>query len=180
MNEVKLSKTLSYILRHQPEDFGLEINPDGSIEVDRLIEVLQQKRFPNLNRNKLKRVVENDEKGRFSFLSQGEYIRANYGHSIAGVHPDYKSIEPPRLLYHGTFHRLKDKILQEGLKSMSRNFVHLSCTKKEAIKVGKRREEKPLILKIKAKKAEQDGQKFYLTGKGIYLTDDISPRYIEI
>lgn len=35
---VRLSKRMSYALRHHPDEFGLELSSDGSVEIGRLIE----------------------------------------------------------------------------------------------------------------------------------------------
>ena len=35
---VRLSKRVSYALRHDPESFGLELSSDGSVDVDVLID----------------------------------------------------------------------------------------------------------------------------------------------
>jgi putative RNA 2'-phosphotransferase len=166
-------------LRHNPEEFGLKLNPDGSIKTAELICALQRQRFPKVDYEEIKQVVAADEKGRFSLLAGGEKIRANYGHSIEGIHPDYEPVTPPAQLYHGTSRRVVDSILQEGLKPMNRNFVHLSNTEEEARSVGKRRDRAPVILTVKAGKLSQKGHEFYLTGKGIYLTTFIDPGYIE-
>lgn len=178
MDKVKLSKTLSYILRHNPEDFDLQLNPDGTVSTDRLLTALRNQQFPDLTYGHLEQVVAEDEKGRFSLLQEGNQIRANYGHSIEGVHPDYEPVVPPEVLYHGAPRRVKDSILAEGLKPMNRNFVHLSSTKEEAEQVGKRRDQQPVILAVEAEKLHAQGQELYRTGKGIYLTKEIAPQYI--
>ena len=127
MNKTKLSKTVSYILRHHPEDFDLKINPDASVETDQLLQALKGK-FKDLTKADLIQLVKNDPKGRFSFLDNRKRIRANYGHSIEGVSPDYQAVKPPEILYHGTTPEVKDKILTVGLKPMGRNYVHLSLS----------------------------------------------------
>ncbi|MFW5787372.1 MAG: RNA 2'-phosphotransferase [Halanaerobiales bacterium] len=177
MDKIRLSKTMSYILRHHPEDFNLELNPDGTVRVEKLLEALSTK-FKNITRQDLAEVVEEDEKGRFSFKEGGEKIRANYGHSIGGVDPDYQAVVPPEILYHGTTRKVKDKILKEGLRPMNRNYTHLSETCQEAVKVGQRWDNKPVIFKIKAGKAHADGHEFYRTGEGIYLTDWVPAKYL--
>lgn len=168
---------MSYILRHHPEDFDLEIKADGSVSVNALLNALSKK-FPDITLQDIEKIVKGDKKGRFSFLEEGKSIRANYGHSIEGVNPEYKAVKPPEFLYHGTTRKAKDKILKEGLKPMGRNYTHLSINKKEAIKVGKRRDKKPVVFKIKAREAYEDGKDFYKTAKEIYLTDMVPPVYI--
>ena len=180
MNKTKLSKTVSYILRHHPEDFGLKLAADASVETDKLLQALKGKKFNDLTKDDLIQLVKNDPKGRFSFLDEQKRIRASYGHSIKGVNPDYQAVKPPEILYHGTRPEVRDKILAAGLKPMGRNYVHLSVGVKEAEKVAYRRTKRPVIFKIKALKAEQDGQKFYKTAEDIYLTAKISAEYLSL
>lgn len=179
MNKVKLSKTVSYILRHHPESFDLKLAADGSLKLNNLVNALKRK-FPGLERQDLIKLVEDDPKGRFSLLNGGERIRANYGHSIEGVDPDYKEVKPPKFLYHGTTPSVKEKILKEGLKAMGRNYTHLSATVEEAVKVGQRRTNSPIIFKIYAEQAFKDGLNFYKTGEEIYLTDEVPVKYLEV
>lgn len=37
MNKTKLSKTVSYILRHHPEDFDLKLAADASVKKDKIL-----------------------------------------------------------------------------------------------------------------------------------------------
>ena len=179
MNKTKLSKTISYILRHNPQSFNLKLNVDGSVKTEELLSALKNK-FSDITKTDLIKLVKNDSKGRFSFLNNKKRIRANYGHSIEGINPDYKSLEPPKFLYHGTTPKVKDEILNSGLKSMGRNYVHLSVGIKEAKKVAQRRTEQPVIFIFIALEAYKEGQKFYKTAENIYLTNIISPKYLTI
>lgn len=43
MDKIKLSKTLSYILRHHPESFDLKLAADASVETDELLNSLKNK-----------------------------------------------------------------------------------------------------------------------------------------
>ena len=58
MNRVKLSKTVSYILRHNPRDFGLELAADGSVSLQELTEALRDK-FQGLDEDDLIDLVRN-------------------------------------------------------------------------------------------------------------------------
>lgn len=179
MNKTKLSKTVSYILRHHPEDFGLKLKPDASVKTDQLLQALKGK-FKDLTKADLVQLVKNDPKGRFSFLEDRKRIRANYGHSIEGVNPDYQAVKPPQILYHGTRPEVKEKILTAGLKPMGRNYVHLSVGVKEAEKVARRRTDRPVIFKIEALKSFREGQNFYKTAEDIFLTDQLSANYLSL
>ncbi|MGM0500741.1 MAG: RNA 2'-phosphotransferase, partial [Bacillota bacterium] len=67
-----------------------------------------------------------------------------------------------------------------GLKPMGRNYVHLSVGIKEAKKVARRRTNQPVIFKIKALKAFQEGNNFYKTAEDIYLTDQLSANFLSL
>ena len=179
MDKTKLSKTLAYILRHHPEAFDLKLAADASVQTDKLLNALENK-FKQITKNDLIEVVENDPKGRFSFIDGEKKIRANYGHSIAGLNPEYKAVKPPEFLYHGTTPKVKNKILNQGIKAMNRNYVHLSANIEEAKKVAHRRTKKALIFKVRALKAYQAGQKFYKTAEDIYLTDQVAAKYLSL
>ncbi|MGM0421180.1 MAG: RNA 2'-phosphotransferase [Bacillota bacterium] len=186
VNTVKLSKTVSYILRHYPEDFGLKLAADGSVDLAELTAALQQK-FPELEKEDLIKLVESDPKGRFSLPNGGKRIKANYGHSIEGIDPDYQEVEPPEVLYHGTRPEVKENIKIQGLQPMSRNYVHLSRTVAEAEKVARRRTNQPVIIKVEARQAYAEGIRFYRagtrsSGQGgveIYLVKRIGPEHLE-
>ncbi len=185
MNRIKLSKTVSYILRHHPEDFGLKLEADGSVELEALVKSLRRK-FPELTENDVIELVENDSKGRFSLLADNNRIKANYGHSLENINPDYDAVKPPEYLFHGSRPEVKEDILAEGLQPMSRRYVHLSQTVDEALKVARRRTNNPVVFKVQAIKAYEDGLKFYKAGtqnRGqagveIYLTKEVNPEYL--
>jgi len=179
MNITKLSKTVSYILRHHPEDFDLKLAADASVKTDKLLAALKN-RFQDITKTDLIQLVKNDPKGRFSFLDNNQRIRANYGHSVEGVSPDYQPVKPPEILYHGTRPEVKAKIMAAGLKPMGRNYVHLSLGVKEAKKVAYRRTKQPVVFKVKAFKAHQNGQNFYKTAEDIYLTAEIFAEYLSL
>ena len=182
--EKSLSKTLSYILRHHPEDFDLKMEIDGTVKIDEILNALQKdNRFNKLEYKDLKRLVKKDPKNRFTILktdSETKLIKANYGHSIDDIDLEYENIRPPEYLYHGTTKKYYKKILKQGLKKMNRKYVHLSKSKKQAYKVGKRRTQNPLILKIEALEMYNDGYNFFKTNSDIILTEFVDKQYISL
>jgi len=183
-DEKSLSKTLSYILRHHPEDFNLKMEIDGTVKVKKLLNALRKDdRFKKIEYKDLKKLVKNDEKNRFTILkpeNEIRWIKANYGHSIKDIELNYKNICPPKNLYHGTIKKYYKNIIKQGLKKMNRKYVHLSKTKKQAYEVGKRRANNPIILKIDALKMFEDGYNFFETDSNIILTEHVDKRYISL
>ncbi|MDI6641139.1 MAG: RNA 2'-phosphotransferase [Elusimicrobiota bacterium] len=173
VDKVKLSKFMSYILRHNPKGFNLSIDRNGFVDIDELLEIIR-KRYSSVSREMIEELIATSDKKRFEIVNNR--IRATYGHTIP-VELGLSEVEPPEILYHGTSRNSVVRILKEGLKPMSRQYVHLSVTEKDAFQVGLRRENKPAILKIKAREAFRSGIKFFKSGD-VYLVKGISPEFI--
>lgn len=62
---------------------------------------------------------------------------------------------------------------------MERHHVHMSEDAHMAEEVG-RRYGKPVILKIKSKKMYDAGITLFKSANNVWLTDQVSPEYIEI
>jgi putative RNA 2'-phosphotransferase len=172
----KISKSLSYWLRHHPEDIGIFIAPDGWTDIKSLIEKAKTKILFDFN--ELKHVVQNNDKNRFSLSEDMCRIRANQGHSIA-VELNLLEVLPPTTLYHGTPNRNVDSILKEGINRGNRHHVHLSKDEETAANVGSRRGAFT-ILKIEALRMRADGHKIYISDNGVYLVDEVPSKYISI
>jgi putative RNA 2'-phosphotransferase len=145
------------------------------VPVDDLLSAARRHGFP-ISYDDLVECVETNDKQRFSFDVSGELIRANQGHSVE-VDLQLEEREPPEILYHGTVERFLPSILKEGLVRGRRHHVHLSKDVETATKVGARRG-KPVILKIDAGRMHRDGQRFFLSANGVWLTDAVLPTYL--
>lgn len=157
VNRTRLSKFLSYVLRHDPAKYGLQPDKYGFVSITEVLRVLR-KRFRNFREGELFDLIPNDPKGRFEVA--GRKIRATYGHSY-DVIPSALEEAPPEVLYHGTSRGSAEIILREGLRPMDRKYVHLSINADDARAVGSRHDEDPVILRIMASEAALAGIKFY-------------------
>jgi len=176
-SEKGLSKLMSKMLRHTPEEFGLQLSPeDGSCAMDAFLQaVTAQRRWSWVRREDVEQVVRNSDKQRY--IIENERIRARYGHSHTRV--QYAPAEPPAVLYHGTNRKALPSILKEGLHPMSRQYVHLSEGTHFATLAGSRRGEL-IILRIDTQKAREAGVSFYFAGNEVWLADRIPPGCCEI
>ncbi|BFT70209.1 RNA 2'-phosphotransferase [Paenibacillus sp. P36] len=175
--QTRLSKLMSKILRHSPEQFGLMLDSaDGSCAVADLLQVLRgQSGWSELSLPDLEEVVERCEKQRFEII--GDRIRARYGHSHDKV--SYPIGVPPMVLYHGTNVQAAPKILEQGLRPMQRQYVHMSEGLHFATLAGKRRGEL-VILNIDTVKASRAGIKFYYAGNEVWLADAVPAEFCSI
>ena len=174
---VKISKFLSYHLRHRPDLLGLELAPGGWVEVEKLLQAAKQRKFP-ITLAELRQIVKENDKQRFSFSEDGNLIRANQGHSIR-VDLQLKPVTPPNVLYHGTYRQAVASIQKQGLKKMSRHHVHLSPDIETAKKVGARRGY-PVIFQIDSLTMNQKGCLFYCSDNGVWLTEFVPVRYLHL
>lgn len=75
---VKVSKRLSYVLRHRPDSVGLVLAEGGWVAIDELLAALARG-GTRLSLEELETVVASNDKRRFTI--EGGRIRANQGHS---------------------------------------------------------------------------------------------------
>lgn len=169
---IRLSKRLSYHLRHDPAAAGLELDPGGWTSVDDVLAGVKGLR----SRKQLEEVISAGGKRRFELSGDGRRIRARYGHSVA-VDPAHERTPPPDVLYHGTAERNLDRILRDGLQPMGRQQVHLSERREDATEVG-RRHGRPVILEVAARRMHEEGFVFSRATDGVWLVDEVPPRHV--
>jgi putative RNA 2'-phosphotransferase len=173
--DVQVSKFLSLILRHHPERIRLTLDENGWASVKELIVKANDHNFA-LDLEELKEVVENNDKQRFIFSDDGTKIRANQGHSVK-IDLQLEPSTPPAVLFHGTADKNTASIQAKGIIKGQRNHVHLSTDTKTAHKVGARYG-KPIILTIDAKAMSEEGCIFFESENGVWLTEEVLPKYI--
>ena len=167
---VETSKFLSYVLRHHPEAINLQLDEQGWVDVEQLLNAIRRS-GRRISLGLLQEVVFTNDKQRFAFSADGQRIRANQGHSVdidLALEPQL----PPQILYHGTAKRFLEAIQAEGLKKMQRQHVHLSPTIDIAKAVGERHG-KVVILGVAARTMHMKGYKFFLSKNGVWLTDHV-------
>ena len=126
MNNERLSRYLSAILRHQAQNKGFTIDSKGFVPVNELIASNK-----NITLDQLQTIVQKNDKQRFELMNHcgSWFIRAVQGHSIPGIFPDLDLItdagEIP-IVVHGTNLAAYEKIKATGLNRMGRNHIHFA------------------------------------------------------
>lgn len=172
--KIRISRYMSYLLRHNPED--LRLDEDGYVSLEDLVAKLRRM-YPQVDEKLVREIVEKSDRRRFE-IRDGR-IRALYGHSIP-VRINLSEDRDIEVLYHGTIWKAVSRILKEGLRPMRRRWVHLSPTIEIAQRVALRRGGRPVILKIDARMARVKGIRFYKATEEVYLCKAIPPECIEI
>jgi putative RNA 2'-phosphotransferase len=172
----RISKSLSYWLRHKPDAAGLTLDHAGWAPVDQVLAALARAGLTD-RRDELEQVVATNDKARFEFSDDARLIRARQGHSLT-VDLDWPLADPPEPLFHGTVDRFLDAILRDGLKPMARHHVHLSPDIATAQAVGARRG-KAIVLRVAAGEMARAGHQFRLSANGVWLTATVPPPFLE-
>jgi len=114
----KLSKTLSFILRHNPASHGVIVDKEGWVDVNQLIFQIRQRnpQFMGVHLGDIKKVIETSEKKRFDL--KGSKIRAYYGHSKVDS-GEREPVTPPDILYQGTTPEAAIAIVDQGSEQLA-------------------------------------------------------------
>ncbi|MCY3777627.1 MAG: RNA 2'-phosphotransferase [Candidatus Aminicenantes bacterium] len=169
----RISKLLSLILRHRPDEFGLNMDEYGYIPLEEVTEAVQQ-RYAEVGEEDIRRLVEDSRPKRFEIVE--EYIRALYGHSFY-LEIDDDPIDPPEKLFMGTTVKAGRKVPEEGLRPVDRSYLHLSMTR-EVAEARSHEPGEPCVVEIEAKRAfEEGGIEFYARGE-VILSREIPVEFV--
>jgi 2'-phosphotransferase len=175
--EVRLSKTLSWALRHGAEELGLTMRASGYVP---LAQLLATRKFRGVTEAQVEHIVRTNDKKRFTITTDesGEvrYIRANQGHTLQIVQdeelltPIEDPAEVPQCI-HGTYMKFWASILENGLSRMTRNHIHMTPAEVTGGEiVSGMRASCDLLLFIDHALAMQDGIKFYRSSNNVILS----------
>jgi len=167
-----ISRKMSYLLRHNPED--LKMDEEGWVLVDDILNKL------GIDFKMLEKIVEINDKQRFSFNDDNTHIRANQGHSSKVAHKiKFDEVKFPKTYYHGTTSKNAQSIMKHGLKPQSRAYVHLSKDVLTANTVGSRHGKDVVILEIDGSQMKFDGHKILESKNGVILVSYVPIKYIK-
>jgi len=172
------SKYLSLLLRHSPQAANLDMDSNGWVAIQQIEENTCTNGKNSLSGKVIREIVKTDSKQRYMISPDGNKIRASQGHSIQ-VDLVLDKKEPPDVLYHGTAERFLASIMENGLKPMGRQYVHLSVDTDTAQTVGVRHG-KPVVLSVDAKAMYKDGHDFYLSDNNIWMTATVPRKYLTV
>ncbi|KAL0572071.1 tRNA 2'-phosphotransferase [Marasmius crinis-equi] len=192
--EVRISKTLSWLLRHGAQSEGLAMRPDGYVKVTDLLSN-PKLASQNVDLAAVQAIVQADAKQRYSLVNEKDesgsdewYIRANQGHSIKEVKVELKPVLsssdiPSGIAIHGTDKKAWEAISKKGLSKMKRNHIHLAQGLSGKTISGMRKSATVFIY-VNVPLALTEGVKFFLSDNGVVLTEGdekgfLSTRYFE-
>lgn len=181
-DRVKLSKALSWLLRHGVEKEGFTFIDGGYLWIE---DILKHKKFSHYKADDIQRVVKECEKQRFALKMDSEgkmLVRANQGHSLANVNIEMDEIlsaDEVSKVIHGTNIRNWKKIKSEGLSRMKRQHIHFAAGEPgESGVISGMRHSCEIYIYINTEAALSDGLKFYRSSNNVILSPGNSEGYI--
>ncbi|GJQ74936.1 hypothetical protein Trydic_g9564 [Trypoxylus dichotomus] len=187
VNDVFISKTLSWILRHGAKQQGFCITSDGYIEVNSILSHRQLK--DKCTVDDINRIVEANNKKRFT-LRTNQFgnleIKANQGHSIKGIDDleleEITSAANVGDVIHGTYYKHWNSIKKNGLNRMTRVHIHFACGLPNKKIISGMRHNVEIVIYIDIEKALAANLKFYRSPNGVILCPGnadgiIEPKY---
>jgi putative RNA 2'-phosphotransferase len=168
----ELGKIIEYILLYRPDEFGLFLDDDGSLPIKELMWALHEEEgWKHIRLGDLKELVYSQFES--AFILGENCIKPKQPRGEINV-----SSVPPRLLFYGAKRKAYPVILKHGLRPAGRPYVPLATTEEIALRIGRRRDPKPILLTIHAAQAHDEGHAFSLGGEFLYLAKTLPPSFL--
>ncbi|KAG6832118.1 hypothetical protein H0H87_002631 [Tephrocybe sp. NHM501043] len=174
---VRLSKTLSWLLRHGAKSEGLPMRPDGYVKVIDLLENPKLK-GQGLDLLGLQEIVKADAKKRYDLTEDIGvwWIKANQGHSIKTVKLELRPILsvkdiPTGVAVHGTTRAAWDLISQQGLSKMKRNHIHFAQGVPGDGVISGMRKSSQVLIYLDVQKVLDAGIELFFSDNGVVLSE---------
>lgn len=173
LDPVRLSKTLSYLLRHGLAESGLVADGEGYYAVDAVARAASAAIHRQVRPDDVKQAVARHGAGRFD-LADGKVRPLAPGEREPG-----RGSPGPDILYHATTRRSIPAIRSGGaLVATNGGPVHLSRSETHAWRVAHRHWEDPHVLYVDACRLRRDGQRIARTRVGQFYAQRIPIRYV--
>lgn len=171
---VRVSKQLSWLLRHGAREVGLAMDEAGWAAIDDVLDVL------SIPRGSLEEAVARNDKGRL--VVDGARIRACQGHSIGampvtvdGLESSWEMVAPSDDLWHGTRVAAIAGIAEHGIVPGGRSHVHLAAQRES--RIGKR-SAVDLLLEVSPARLADENIAIFQSPNGVLLARHVPLRAI--
>ena len=185
-HRTRISRALSFVLRHGARSQGVRLDEEGFGHVRDVLDSLAM-RMLHVSRKELDYVVDNDIKSRFAreVILDQHYLKAVQGHSIPGLN-DGAMHTPvtldagnlPGVSVHGTFWKHLSSIREHGLLAGglkgTRGHIHFQTRDiGDDRVVSGMRGNCEVAVYIDLEAALRAGVKFFLSDNGVLLTPGV-------
>lgn len=165
----QFSKLLAYILERHPEEFGLIPDSAGYVRIKDLLKALNETEgWRHIRRSNIDELMLVDREPPVEI--DQDRIRARKRDYLPAMKP---CPAPPKLLYTCVRQRAYPSVPENGIRPAE--FTHVICTpdKEMAERLGKRKDNQPVLLTVHTTKIAGTGVAFSQIADTFYITDYI-------
>lgn len=169
----RLLKLITYILGLHPDEFGLVPDNEGFVKFKDFIKAISEEPgWRYVRRSHINEVI-------ITLSDNPIVIEAGL---IKVLNPDKRVFSVlaetvPKLLYHSVKRKAYPVVLEKGVMPMGQHHVFLATTKELAVRMGSRKDPKPVLLTVHAQRAFEDGVRFLRQGDLLYMVDRVPVDY---
>ncbi len=169
-----LSRFLVYILVYKPHEFGLVPGPDGFFLFKELLQAIHEEPgWGYVRQGHINEVLMGKDRNLFQF--EEKRIRPSDRGWNLDLEIPARSL--PKTLFTGIRRKAHPLVMDKGLLAAKDRYHVFSPEREMALRIGKRRDQRPVILEIMANTACKEGVLFYSFGD-LFLAPEIPVRYI--
>lgn len=165
---------MRYILGHRPDEFGLVPEKDGFVTYKEFLWAIHEEPgWGYVRKGHINEVLLG--KDRALFQAEENRIRARERHWHLDL--DNQSQTPPKILFVAVRRRAHPVLMEKGLTAMEGKYLVFSPDQEMAMRIGRRREQRPVELEIMAASAAEEGIAFYPFGD-LFLANQVPARFV--
>jgi len=169
-----LSRLMVYMLGHRPFEFGLVPDEEGFVTYRELLRSINEEPgWGHIRQGNINEVLLSEERSLFE--TEKGLIRTNLRHWNLDTKRPSQSI--PKILFTGIRRRAHSVVMDKGLRANEGTYHILSPDKKMAERIGRRRDQEPVLLEVMAAQAHKEGIRFHEFGD-LFLALEIPAMYI--
>lgn len=162
------------MLGHRPDEFGLVPDREGFVLSKELLQALHEEDdWRYVRQSHINEILLGNE--RADFQSEGDRIRSVERRWELDLHHPVSSL--PKILFTAIRRRAHPVVMEKGLKGSEDRPLVLSANRDMAVRIGRRRDQDPVVLEISAGVAREKGVLFY-SFEDLFLSPDIPARFI--
>jgi putative RNA 2'-phosphotransferase len=167
-----LSRLLTYVLGHSPDEFGLLPDEEGFVPYKDLLQAIHEEPgWGYVRQGHIHEVLYG--KDRPLFESGEDRLRAAERRWSLETENSCETL--PKILYVAVRRKAHANALERGLRSG--RFLALSADPEMALRIAKRKDPKPVLLEVHTGPALEQGVPFFAFGR-LYLAKEIRPEFI--
>lgn len=170
--EESLVRMLQYVLGVRPDKFGLVPDDEGWVPVKELLKALHDEEgWRGVRQSMVQQAADRLSPETLDLDQEQGRIRCT---NRQPEPPEY-GVDPPPHLFIAVRRRGYRVIREKGLQPQPDGVLTLVAEEGLAVRLGQRRDPRPVLVTVQARKAQDRGVVFALFGDTLYLCDQVPP-----